>query len=47
MKVTRYAYLLTLNDRNRHEHVTDQGNVTQFMVQYKTYVEGEWLPVVR
>jgi hypothetical protein len=47
MKVTRYAYLLTLNDRKRHEHVTDQGNVMQFMVQYETYVEGEWLPVVR
>lgn len=47
MKVIRYAYLLTLNDRKRHEHVTDQGNVMQFMVQYETYVEGEWLPVVR
>ena len=47
MKVTRYAYLLTLNDRKRHEHVTDQGKVMQFMVQFETYVAGEWLPVVR
>lgn len=46
-KVTRYAYLLTLNDRKRHEHVTEQGSVVQFMVQYETYVEGEWFPLIR
>lgn len=47
MKVTHYAYLLTLNDRKRHEHVTEQGSVVQFMVQYETYVEGEWFPLIR
>ncbi len=47
MNVTRYAYLLTLNDRKRHEHVIEQGRVTRFMVQFETFVEGKWLPVIR
>lgn len=47
MKVTRYVYLLSLNDRKRHEHVTEQGRVTRFMVQYETFAEGAWRPVVR
>lgn len=47
MKLTRYTYLLTVNDRKRHEHVTEQGAVTQFTVQYETFVEGNWCPVIR
>ena len=47
MQVTRYCYLLTLHDRKRHEHTTVQGKVVRFMVQYETFVEGEWRPVVR
>ncbi len=47
MKVTRYSYLLTLNDRKRHEHVTEHGSVTHFVVQYETFIEGEWRAVIR
>jgi hypothetical protein len=47
MRVTRYSYLLTLNDRKRHEHVTERGRVARFVVQYETFVEGEWRPVIR
>lgn len=47
MKVTRYCYLLTMHDRKRHERTTVQGQVTRFVVQYETFVEGEWRPVVR
>src|SRR5262245_9436622 len=47
MKTVRYVYLLTLNDRKRHEHVVDHGRVIQFVVQYETFVEGEWRPVIR
>ena len=47
MKTTRYVYLLTLNDRKRHEHVTDRGQVIQFVVQYETFVDGEWQSVIR
>ena len=36
-----------MNDRKRHEHVTNQGRVIRFVVQYETFVEGEWHPVVR
>ncbi len=47
MKVTRYVYLLASNDRKRHEHTTEQGKVTRFVVQYETFVEGAWSPVIR
>jgi hypothetical protein len=47
MKTTRYVYLLTLNDRKRHEHVIDRGQVIQFVVQYETFIEGAWYPVIR
>jgi len=47
MRTVRYVYLLTLNDRKRHQHVIDRGRVIQFVVQYETFVEGEWRPVIR
>ena len=47
MKTVRFVYLLTLNDRKRHQHVIDRGRVIQFVVQYETFVEGEWRPVIR
>jgi len=47
MKTVRYTYLLTLNDRKRHEHVVDQGRVIQFVVQYEIFIEGQWYPVLR
>ncbi|MGH7961796.1 MAG: DUF7718 family protein [Candidatus Binatia bacterium] len=47
MKTTRYVYLLTLNDRKRHEHISDRGQIMQFVVQYETFVEGKWRPVIR
>lgn len=40
-------YLLTLNDRKRHEHVTERGRVVRFTVQFETFIHGEWHPVVR
>lgn len=46
-KVTRYVYLLTLHDRKRHEPVTERGKVIRFVVQYETFIEGEWRPVIR
>ncbi len=47
MPITSYLYLLTLNDRKRHEHVTERGRVVRFTVQYETFIHGEWRPVVR
>lgn len=47
MKVTRYVYLLTINDRKRHEHFTVQGKVVRFSVQYETFAQGRWHPVIR
>ncbi len=36
-----------LNDRKRHEHMTERGRVIRFAVQYETFAGGEWRPVVR
>ena len=47
MAITSYVYLLTLNDRKRHEHATERGRVVRFTVQYETFIDGEWPPVVR
>lgn len=47
MKVTRYVYLLTLNDRKRHEHLAERARVIRFTVQYETFIEGKWHPVIR
>jgi hypothetical protein len=47
VKVTQYCYLLTMNDRKRHEHRTVQGKVTGVAVQYETFFAGEWRPVIR
>jgi hypothetical protein len=31
----------------RHEHKTDRGRVTKFVVQLEVEIRGEWKPVVR
>lgn len=46
-RIAQYCYLLTLQDRKRHEHTTVQGRVIRFVVQYETFIEGEWQAVVR
>jgi hypothetical protein len=47
VKTVRYVYLLTVNDRKRHEHVIDHGQVIRFVVQYETFAGGVWHPVIR
>lgn len=47
MKVTRYTYLLTFNDRKQHEHVTEYGAVKRFAVQYEIFIDGNWRPIIR
>lgn len=39
--------MLAENDRKRHEHISDKGNVLSFVVQYETKLYDRWVPVVR
>ncbi len=47
MKKKTYLFMLTDEDRKRHEHVTDKGKVAAFSVQYEVLYENDWKPVVR
>lgn len=47
IKETRFAVMLTREDRYRHRHVKFKGDIVSFVVQYETKFEGRWLPVVR
>lgn len=47
MKKKSYLYLLTPEDRKRHEHIQEKGKIIEFSVQYETRIEGKWIPVVR
>lgn len=47
IKEKRFIVMLTPKDRYRHSHIRFKGEVLNFVVQYETKLEGEWLPVVR
>ena len=34
-------------DRYRHYHLRIKGQIVDFSVQYETFINGKWLPVVR
>ncbi|MCR4290862.1 MAG: hypothetical protein NUV86_11450 [Candidatus Scalindua sp.] len=42
-----YIFMLSDTDRKRHEHLTEGGKVTGFVVQYEIFIENKWMPVVR
>jgi len=42
-----FIYMLSDQDRKRHEHLTEKGRVLGFVVQYETRVKNKWMPVVR
>lgn len=39
--------MLTEEDRKRHEHISEKGTITSFVVQYEILHDGKWVPVVR
>lgn len=47
MKEIEYMYLLTLEDRKRHLHRVEKGQILGFMVQYEAFIQGKWIPIVR
>lgn len=47
MSKKTYIYMLTDEDRKRHEHIIEKGRVVGFVVQYETFFEEKWVPIVR
>jgi hypothetical protein len=47
MKKKTYIFMLSDEDRKRHEHVIDKGKILEFVVQYEILFENKWMPVVR
>jgi len=47
MKEIEFVIPFTRLDRYRHYHVRIKGRVIDFSVQYETFLDGEWIPVVR
>lgn len=45
------SFLLELsphgNDRLRVEALKEEGKILSFLVQYESYIEGKWRPIVR
>jgi hypothetical protein len=39
--------MLSDEDRKRHEHLTENGKIMGFVVQYETLLNDKWMPVVR
>jgi hypothetical protein len=47
MSKKTYIFMLSDKDRKRHEHIIEKGKVDRFVVQYETFVEDKWVPIVR
>jgi len=47
MKEVEFVIPFTPQDRYRHYHLRIKGRVIDFVVQYETFINKEWFPVVR
>jgi hypothetical protein len=47
IKTVEFVVLLTADDRRRHKHIDQDGNILEFSVQYETRIDDEWRAVVR
>ncbi|MBT9439652.1 MAG: hypothetical protein GAS50_10760 [Desulfobacterales bacterium] len=47
MKEVEFVIPFGLEDRYRHYHLRIKGHIIDFSLQYETFIDGEWLPVVR
>ncbi len=47
MKEIEYIIYLTIEDRVRHKHVMTKGKILEFTIQYETFINEKWYPVVR
>ena len=46
-KEVEFVLPFSQEDRYRHYHLRVKGQVIDFAVQYETFINGEWFPVVR
>ncbi len=46
-KEVEFVLPFSKEDRYRHYHLRIKGQVIDFAVQYETFINGEWFPVVR
>lgn len=47
MKKKTYIFMLSDEDRKRHEHLIEKGRIVSFVVQYEVLLKDKWMPVVR
>lgn len=47
MKEVEFVIPFTPQDRYRHYHLRIRGQIVDFVVQYETFINGEWFPVAR
>ena len=47
MKKLEFVIPFSSQDRYRHYHLSVKGQVIEFSVQFETFINGEWFPVVR
>jgi len=47
MKEVEFVIPFAPQDRYRHYHLRIKGQVIDFAVQYETFINNEWFPVVR
>lgn len=47
MKEVEFVIPFTRWDRYRHYHLRIKDQIVEFLVQYETFTNGEWFPVVR
>jgi len=46
-KEVEFVLPFSQEDRYRHNHLRIKGEVMEFAVQYETFINGKWFPVVR
>ncbi|MCK4391263.1 MAG: hypothetical protein KAV83_13615 [Desulfobacterales bacterium] len=46
-KEVEFVLAFSQEDRYRHYHLRIKGQVIDFVVQYETFINGKWFPVVR
>jgi hypothetical protein len=47
MRKKTFIYMLSDQDRKRHEHLAEKGKIMGFVVQNETLFRDNWMPVVR
>jgi len=44
---TNFLIFLTPDDRIRHYHFSVKGKITEFTIQYESFIHSKWHPIIR